>query len=105
MDFFQGSSEVINNINDVTKGEISRKPISKSLKKKPLKSYECSECDYQTDNSSNLTKHSRTHTGEKPFECDLCQKKFSLQGVLKRHIMTHGDRKRHECDICVNVAF
>ena len=87
MDSFQGSSEVINNINDVTKGEISRKPISKSLKKKPMKSYECSECDYQTDNSSNRSLDIQERIRARSRLNVICVKRSSVCKVFSNDIL------------------
>ena len=35
--------------------------------------YRCGECEYTTDNQSNLTKHNKmVHTSETPYKCDQC---------------------------------
>ncbi|XP_023236351.1 zinc finger protein 729-like isoform X2 [Centruroides sculpturatus] len=45
----------------------------------------CNICGYKTRWTSEMIKHQRVHSGEKPFECNICNYKCRWKGDLTRH--------------------
>ena len=54
--------------------------------KAPMKTTACPMCPYVSYNRSDVTKHMRTHTRDKPFQCFLCSYKCSQKCNLTAHI-------------------
>eukprot|EP01083_Nonionella_stella_P264974 898161_1 len=66
----------------------------------PTLRYLCQFCPKRFVNFSELDRHTRKHTGEKPYTCPECGKKFAQQGNLLRHKATHSGTRPHLCPFC-----
>ncbi|KFP46808.1 PR domain zinc finger protein 15, partial [Cathartes aura] len=67
--------------------------------------YQCSICSKIFQNSSNLSRHIRSH-GDKLFKCEECAKLFSRKESLKQHVSYNFCRNevdseyRYKCTTC-----
>ena len=64
------------------------------------KPYKCTECGQTFARKHHLDSHMRRHTGEKPFECTECDKAFAQSGKIITHMRTHTGEKPYKCTEC-----
>lgn len=47
------------------------------------------DCDRKFARSDELSRHRRTHTGEKKFVCPMCERRFMRSDHLTKHARRH----------------
>jgi DNA-directed RNA polymerase subunit RPC12/RpoP len=57
----------------------------------------CPKCPRTFSDTSNLNKHVRTHTEERPYACPECGKCFTHSSTLKDHINIHSGARPYAC--------
>uniref|UniRef100_A0A4W2DPZ9 C2H2-type domain-containing protein n=1 Tax=Bos indicus x Bos taurus TaxID=30522 RepID=A0A4W2DPZ9_BOBOX len=65
------------------------------------KPYQCQYCEYRSADSSNLKTHVKTkHSKEMSFKCDICLLTFSDTKEVQQHALIHQESKTHQCVHC-----
>lgn len=68
-----------------------------------IDSVTCSQCGKIFTRKSDLHRHIRIHTGERPYTCERCGNAFVRKCHLKRHMSIHTGEKPHKCERCGNT--
>lgn len=64
--------------------------VRKIFPDKTYSEFSCKVCDYKSQYATNIKRHVRLHTGERPYKCHICFKGFNEKGHLKKHLFVHG---------------
>ncbi|MGH0132396.1 UNVERIFIED_CONTAM: hypothetical protein FKN15_049222 [Acipenser sinensis] len=79
-----------------------KQPKPTKIKKKGVKkTFQCELCSYTCPRRSNLDRHMKSHTDERPHKCHLCGRAFRTVTLLRNHLNTHtGVKKTFQCELC-----
>ena len=64
----------------------------------------CPCCAKEFRKPSDLVRHIRIHTHEKPFKCPQCFRAFAVKSTLTAHIKTHTGIKAFKCHLLPTVT-
>ncbi|GFU31436.1 uncharacterized protein NPIL_147161 [Nephila pilipes] len=64
------------------------------------KQHYCLLCSYSSLVKTNIIRHVRSHTNERPHCCPMCNKSFITKESCQLHIRTHSGEQPYVCNIC-----
>lgn len=84
--------------------KIVYKPFKYISGHKGEKPYQCSHCDMDFSNTSDLQMHLILYICGKPNQCSYCIKLFTKNSKFVRHLRPHTGEKPYQCNHC-NKSF
>ncbi|KAK6437809.1 hypothetical protein LTR95_005997 [Oleoguttula sp. CCFEE 5521] len=68
----------------------ARQDSSQGQPATPSRLYQCGKCSRAYARLDHLSRHVRSHNGERPYQCQICTKAFARADLLKRHTLGHS---------------
>ena len=65
--------------------------------------HQCTYCTKEFKKPSDLVRHIRIHTHEKPYKCNQCFRAFAVKSTLTAHLKTHTGVKDFKCNVCFKM--
>ncbi|GIY47576.1 hypothetical protein CDAR_92711, partial [Caerostris darwini] len=96
--------ETTTNLAEASSEPVEPRNYSNKQKKGPVRDrlYTCpiDDCAKRFFRNSDLNRHLKIHSGQKPFQCRVCSKSFFRSCHLIAHNRVHTGEKPYSCDTC-----